>query len=612
MRLASLKIPILVALALALDLGCVKNEDYNAQFAATEENLTAAPAVTYVSTYTETFSSLAAWDVKDGFKDPAGSPVKYMRSNVVTNPGGGLTIKVTKGYQNTDGLWRAYSGRMGSIFKQKYGLFMFKAKVPRGPHLWPALWTVGEWQAGETNKWPKTGEIDVMETVDSIARRADFTSRIMARTSAYPNAVYFTSLPADSSLDIKTPLTGAQWSATHTFAVDWYQVYDAGVVSDVRFDFYLDAEVVADGSLRSIASPTTPPVKLHSYSLKQLVADHNRLAPAQPVPAWQTLDAEWSAQAFVLNVAVGGAWDPDLKAIESGAWQPATDGSANMVVDWVKCFRRVAAPADTATAQAPTLAACTPAVVVVRHAEDVDSDRGESCAVGEVALAIPGGTQRVRQRCLTQAGAGHAAVYAAHLGDWMKSKNLCPAGRVITQEPYANRADGSWPSANPFETIREFALAEQAPITFWPSNKVFDTAVRTSLLTDAEHSVVIAWDKEGLSENSAGGEAPLLAKMTAATASFPDRDRVYVFTAMDPTTAKFQLKEYRQFFSDSNGYFARVVGAACKMTSFYRFTDAFVRSNTAYSPDLIPTGMTICGSTNCSGTGITLDTSMRK
>ena len=46
MRLASLKIPILVALALALDLGCVKNEDYNAQFAATEENLTAAPAVT--------------------------------------------------------------------------------------------------------------------------------------------------------------------------------------------------------------------------------------------------------------------------------------------------------------------------------------------------------------------------------------------------------------------------------------------------------------------------------------------------------------------------------------------------------------------------------------
>ena len=58
--------------------------------------------------------------------------------------------------------------------------------------------------------------------------------------------------------------------------------------------------------------------------------------------------------------------------------------------------------------------------------------------------------------------------------------------------------------------------------------------------------------------------------------------------------------------------FARVVGAACKMTSFYRFTDAFVRSNTAYSPDLIPTGMTICGSTNCSGTGITLDTSMRK
>lgn len=288
--------------------------------------------------------------------------------------------------------------------------------------------------------------------------------------------------------------------------------------------------------------------------------------------------------ALGLTLATGCAVDPD------GAGEPAT--------------------ADTA--QAATLTACTPAVVVVRHAEDVDPARGESCAVGEVALAIPGGTQRVRQRCLTRAGAGHAAMYAQHLGDWMESKNLCPAGRVITQDPYALRADGTWPSANPFETIREFALAEQAPITFWPADKVFDTAVRTSLLTDAEHSVVIAWDKEGLIETSAGGAAPLLVKMTDATASFPDRDRVYVFTDLDPATAKFQLEEYRQFFSDSAGYFARVAGAAFQATNSYRFTDGFLRSNTAGSPDLIPTGMTICGSTSCSGTGLTLDASMRK
>ena len=266
------------------------------------------------------------------------------------------------------------------------------------------------------------------------------------------------------------------------------------------------------------------------------------------------------------------------------------------------------------TAQAVT-GACTPAVVVVRHAEDTSPDRGEQCVVGEVALAIPGGTQRVHQRCLTLAGAGHAKVYAQHLGDWMASKNLCPVGRVITQDPWTLHPDGGWPSANPFETIREFALAKQAPMSFWASDTVFDTAVRTSLLTDSEHSVVIAWDKEGLIGDESGlvaGETAMLAKLTDATFSFPDRDRVYVFSALDAVTAKFQLHEYRQFFSDSAGYFSGAVGAAYQPTQFFRFSDGFIRSNTAYSPDLIPTGMAICGCSSCRGTGITLDPSLRQ
>jgi beta-glucanase (GH16 family) len=43
----------------------------------------------------------------------------------------------------------------------KYGRFEVRAKVPGGRGTWPAFWLLGE--DHETNKWPKCGEIDIME-----------------------------------------------------------------------------------------------------------------------------------------------------------------------------------------------------------------------------------------------------------------------------------------------------------------------------------------------------------------------------------------------------------------------------------------------------------------
>ena len=162
----------------------------------------------------------------------------------------------------------------------------------------------------------------------------------MLRTVVYPSGVYFTSLPPDDSLEIKTSLTDAQWKETHTLAVDWYEVRSGADVIDVQFDFYLDAKVSAEGALVSLTDEKSAPVKVHSYSLKKLVEDNNKNNTHPAVPDWKTLDAEWSAQSFVLNVAVGGAWDPNPKALDGIAWKPATDGSDDMIVDWVKCYQR--------------------------------------------------------------------------------------------------------------------------------------------------------------------------------------------------------------------------------------------------------------------------------
>lgn len=50
------------------------------------------------------------------------------------------------------------------LFAMHYGKIEFRARVPRGRGVWPALWMLGI-QPGKKMKWPACGEIDVMEYV---------------------------------------------------------------------------------------------------------------------------------------------------------------------------------------------------------------------------------------------------------------------------------------------------------------------------------------------------------------------------------------------------------------------------------------------------------------
>ncbi len=263
---------------------------------------------------------------------------------------------------------------------------------------------------------------------------------------------------------------------------------------------------------------------------------------------------------------------------------------------------------------------CTPAVVVIRHAEDIKDSRGEECdVVQKVCMTIPALSQNavscsveedscqcIHQHCLTPNGQLHAQLYADHLADWMSDEGLCPASKVITQDPWTT-SDGMWPSANPFETGRELANKYNYPITFMPPDKEFHTSERKELLADASHSTVIFWDKEGLYDSS----YPLLQNMTLENVPFPDRDRVYVFTNMDPDTAKFDLKHFRQYFQDSEGYFQKVLGSVFSSDQYYRFDDGFLRSNQPYSKDLAVSKMLICAS-DCDGQGVTIPAGKRQ
>ncbi len=76
--------------------------------------------------------------------------------------GGNLNINLIASGQPGSQTYTSARIRSNAIFSQAYGLFEFRAKLPSGQGLWPALWMMPENNA--YGGWPSSGEIDVMES----------------------------------------------------------------------------------------------------------------------------------------------------------------------------------------------------------------------------------------------------------------------------------------------------------------------------------------------------------------------------------------------------------------------------------------------------------------
>ena len=190
-----------------------------------------------------------------------------------------------------------------ALFSARYGRFEFRAKLPVGKGLWPALWLLPQDDA--YGPWAASGEIDILETrghePEKVTGAIHYGGRWPANT--FTGAAY--TLPDGGRID-----------AFHLYALEW----EPGVIR-----WFVDGHLYASRSFWWSCSK---------------VADGKGVAPAResdlnPWPA--PFDRPFY---LILNLAVGGQFGGNPDA--------ATVFPAEMTVDYVRVYEKsggtVAAP----------------------------------------------------------------------------------------------------------------------------------------------------------------------------------------------------------------------------------------------------------------------------
>ncbi len=181
------------------------------------------------------------------------------------------------------------------LFNQRYGRIEFRAQLPKGQGVWPALWLLP--QSDTYGPWPASGEIDVMEARGQEPGKVLGTLHYGARWPANK----------DTSHDYRFP-DGDDFTYLHTYALEWEPGEMRWFVDDTQYarqDFWWSSSKT-DGN---------------NGAVPRAEAELN----AWPAPFDQPFY-------LVMNVAVGGRF--------VGNPNRTTPFPAEMLVDYVRVYER--------------------------------------------------------------------------------------------------------------------------------------------------------------------------------------------------------------------------------------------------------------------------------
>ena len=199
--------------------------------------------------------------------------------------GGNLVITAQREgtpFACSDGTTSIYTSariKTEGLFRQAYGRFGARIKIPAGQGMWPAFWMLGN--DITSVGWPKSGEIDIMENI----------GKELGTVHGSLHGPSTTSRTSDATAPFSLPVGQNFADAFHLYAVEW----EPGVVR-----FYVDTSLYATFTQSQWPSGGT------------WAFDHPFFV--------------------ILNVAVGGSWP--------GSPDSTTQFPQQMLVDYVRVYTK--------------------------------------------------------------------------------------------------------------------------------------------------------------------------------------------------------------------------------------------------------------------------------
>ena len=159
-------------------------------------------------------------------------------------------------------------------FSFQYGRLEFRARLPYGEGVWPALWTMGDYYLTTSDEkgWPRCGEIDVMEAIGSGSEAEKYTERA--------NKISTCNLHWGENRDVHQELGGIRNMVQDGILADEYHIFAVEWDED-RIKIFFDDKVMTD-------IPLNDPSMLDSFHQKHWIIMNIAMCTFEPDIANET------------------------------------------------------------------------------------------------------------------------------------------------------------------------------------------------------------------------------------------------------------------------------------------------------------------------------------
>lgn len=201
----------------------------------------------------------------------------------------------------------------------RYGRMDIRAKLPQGQGIWPAIWMLPT--ASAYGAWPLSGEIDIMEAVNTNAAGGNAVYGTLHYGNPWPNNKY-----TGTNTSPATPI----WQEFHTYSVEW----EAGEIRWYVDNNHYATQVQSGWFTAATSKPGAPFDQAFHMILNLAVGGEWPGSPNAPTTFPQTMQVDFvrvyqCAQDTETGKGCASFINPSIKPLTGNQPPSVTPGRAN-------------------------------------------------------------------------------------------------------------------------------------------------------------------------------------------------------------------------------------------------------------------------------------------